>query len=98
MLFQLMRIHNGINKVVNSKKKSEIPSTPNVIFKFKTGIHKILDTNWKVPTDFLNPPQTKRKPRKGRTEKFNAITFINLSRSGFTKMRIRVPINGIMFK
>jgi hypothetical protein len=27
-LFQLVKIHKGINKVVNNKKKIEIPSTP----------------------------------------------------------------------
>jgi hypothetical protein len=27
-LFQLVKIHKGINKVVNNKKKIEIPSIP----------------------------------------------------------------------
>ena len=44
-LFQLVSIQSGINKVVNSKKNIEIPSTPKVKFKFKIGNQKNFTTN-----------------------------------------------------
>jgi hypothetical protein len=44
-LFQLVKIHKGINKVVNNKKKIEIPSIPSVKFKFKAGNQKNFTTN-----------------------------------------------------
>jgi len=39
-LFQLIRRHKGINKVVNSMKNNEIPSTPRTKFKLNIEIHK----------------------------------------------------------
>ena len=73
----------------------EIPSIPSVTFRFKTGIHNNLLTNWKVPTDFLNPPQTNKKRMKGIDEKLRATIFINFCCSGFIKINKKIPINGI---
>ena len=64
MLFQLIKIHKGISNVVSNKKNNEIPSIPKVMFKFSTGTHKIFVINWKLPTDFLNPPQRKTKIKR----------------------------------
>jgi hypothetical protein len=41
-LFQLVKIHKGINKVVNNKKKIEIPSIPSVNLNLKLVTKKIL--------------------------------------------------------
>ena len=43
-LVQLINIHKKISKVVKRIKKSEIPSTPTLKFKFKKGIHNNLLT------------------------------------------------------
>ncbi len=44
-LVQLINMHKKINKVVKSMKKSEMPSTPKLKFRFKKGIHNNLLTN-----------------------------------------------------
>jgi hypothetical protein len=44
-LFQLAKIHIGINKVVNNKKNKEIPSTPTKKFKLSNGDTKNLLVN-----------------------------------------------------
>ena len=75
MLFQLIRIHIGINKVVNNKKNIEIPSIPKVRFKFKFGNQKILVTNWKLAKDFWKKIHKNSKPINGKNEKFKAINF-----------------------
>ena len=88
-------MQRGISSVVSKRKNNEIPSIPKVTFKFKIGIHKIFVTNWKVPTDFLNPPQTNRKTRNGKDEKFKATIFINFCCSGLINIKDKIPINGI---
>jgi hypothetical protein len=95
MLFQLINKQRGINKVVNRRKNNEIPSIPSVMFRFKTGIHRILVTNWKVPTDFLKPPHMNRNTMKGMQEKFKATTFNKFCCSGFINISNKIPINGI---
>mgnify|MGYP001797158091 CR=1 len=95
ILFQLIKIHKGINKVVSNKKNNEIPSTAKVTFKFNIGIHTSLLTNWNVPNDFLNMPQMDKRIRKGNDEKLNATIFNNICCSGFIKINNEIPINGI---
>lgn len=52
-LVQLIKIHKKINSVVKRIKNNEIPSMPKTKLRFKKGIHAILFTNWKEPTDLL---------------------------------------------
>ena len=78
-----------------NKKNNEIPSTPKVTFKFRIGIHKSFVTNWKVPTDFLNPPHINTKIKNGNVEKFKAMIFNNFWCSESIQSNNKIPISGI---
>lgn len=76
-LFQLVNKHNGINKVVKRTKNKEIPSIPNVKFKFKLDNQKNFTTNWNELLDFWKKPHKNKELMKEKHEKFNAIIFNN---------------------
>lgn len=50
-LFQLVKRHNGISKVVSIIKNKEIPSIPTVKFRFKLDNQQKVLTNWKEAVD-----------------------------------------------
>ena len=77
MLFQLVSKHNGINSVVNNTKNKDIPSTPNIKFKFKLGNQKNFTTNWKELVDFWKNPHNNKEPVKDKHAEFKAIIFNN---------------------
>ena len=58
-------------------KKSEIPSTPRVKFKFKKGIHNNLLTNWKELMDLLKKTHKNSESTYIKQDVFKAMFFNN---------------------
>ena len=76
-LVQLINTHKKINNVVKRIKKSEIPSTPKLKFKFRKGIHENVLTNWKEPIDLLKKTHRNRETTYEKHDIFKAIDFNN---------------------
>ena len=77
ILVQLINMHKKINNVVNSIKKSEMPSIPKLKFKFKKGVHSNLLTNWKEPRDLLKKTHKNKEIEYKKQDTFKAIDFNN---------------------
>ena len=75
ILFQLANKQRGTSKVVNMTKNIEMPSTPKGKLMFKTGIHKNLSTNWKVPMDLSKKTHKNKEEIKVKQEKFSTMDF-----------------------
>jgi len=93
-LVQLINIHKKINKVVKRIKKSEIPSTPKLKFKFKKGIHQNLLTNWKEPIDLLKKIHKNKETINTKQDIFRAIDFNNEWFEAGTNSKRKTPIKG----
>ena len=61
--------------MVNTIKKSEIPSIPIVKFKFKLGNQKNVVINWNEAVDFSKNPHKIREKLKEKQEIFKATIF-----------------------
>jgi len=94
MLVQLIRIHKKINKVVRRTKKSEIPSIPRLKFKFKSGIHKNLVTNWKEPVDLLKNTHKNNEIIYIKLDTFKAKNFKSEWLDAGTNNKKKVPTKG----
>jgi len=93
-LFQLIKIHKGVNSVVKRIKNSEIPSIPKLELKFEVLIHNKSFTNWKEPIDLLKKTHNNNDVTKVIHEMFKATDF-NIERFDeeiFNKQN--VPNNG----
>ena len=87
-------MHKKINNVVKRIKKSEIPSTPKLKFKFRKGIHNNLVTNWKEPIDLLKKTHKKSEITYKRQDTFKAVDFNNEWLEDGTHNKKKVPIKG----
>ena len=87
-------MHKKINKVVKSMKKSEMPSTPKLKFRFKKGIHNNLLANWKDPADLLKKTHKNKETEYKKHDTFKAMDFNNGWFEAGTNNRKKTPING----
>ena len=87
-------MHKKINNVVKRIKKSEIPSTPKLKFKFRKGIHQNLLTNWKEPIDLLKKTHKNKETTYEKQDTFKAIDFNNECLEAGTNNRRKTPIKG----
>lgn len=94
ILFQQIRRHSGINKVVNNKKNKDIPSKPSVKFRFKVGNQKILWTNWKELVDFWKKLHKSNEPLNDKQEHFRATVFNNFFLLKGIKNKRTIPKSG----
>ena len=82
------------NKVVKSMKKSEIPSTPKLKFKFKKGIHNNLLTNWKELIDLLKKTHKNSENTYMIQDIFKAMFFNNEQLDAGTNNKKKTPSKG----
>ena len=87
-------MHKKINNVVKRIKKSEIPSTPKLKFKFRKGIHQNLLTNWKEPIDLLKKTHKNKETTYEKQDIFKAIDFNNEWLEAGTNNKRKTPIKG----
>ena len=72
----------------------EIPSIPNVKFKFKIGTQKNLTTNWKAPLDRLKKNHNIKEPVNERHEVCKATNFNNFSSRAGININNKIPKTG----
>jgi hypothetical protein len=75
-------------------KKSEIPSTPKLKFKFKKGIHNNLLTNWKELIDLLKKTHKNNESTYMIQDIFKAMFFNNEQLDAGTSNKKKTPSKG----